>query len=242
MRLYRLSPDSLRFPPPTSALHDPNGLLAFGGDLSPERLLTAYHMGIFPWYSPGDAILWWSPDPRAVLYPEEFHISRSLKRFFRRSPFRVTLNQAFAEVIAACAERGMAGTWIGPEVELAYRRLHALGQAHSVEVWQGDELVGGMYGVSQGALFCGESMFSRRDNASKAALLTFCRFFRQQGGKLIDCQVLNSHTASLGAREIPRRDYLTLLSQLQPLTLAPDCWQPQTLSAVSVDSDPDRCE
>ncbi|WP_410015919.1 leucyl/phenylalanyl-tRNA--protein transferase [Sodalis sp. C49] len=242
MRLYRLSPDSIRFPAPTSALHEPNGLLAFGGDLSPERLLAAYQLGIFPWYSPGDAILWWSPDPRAVLFPEEFHISRSLKRFLRHSPFRVTLNQAFAEVIAACAERGIEGTWIGPEVVLAYRRLHALGQAHSVEVWQGDELVGGMYGVAQGALFCGESMFSRRDNASKTALLTFCRFFRQQGGKLIDCQVLNSHTASLGAREIPRRDYLTLLSQLHPLTLAPHCWQPQTLSAGSVDSDPDRCE
>lgn len=242
MRLYRLSPDSLRFPAPASALHEPNGLLAFGGDLSPERLLTAYQQGIFPWYSPGDAILWWSPDPRAVLYPEEFHISRSLKRFFRRNPFRVTLNHAFAEVVAACADRGMEGTWIGPEVAVAYRRLHALGQAHSVEVWQGAELVGGMYGVAQGALFCGESMFSRRDNASKAALLTFCRFFRQQGGKLIDCQVLNSHTASLGAREITRRDYLALLSQLQPLTLAPDCWQPQTLSDAGVNNDLDRCE
>lgn len=242
MRLYRLSPDSLRFPAPTSALHEPNGLLAFGGDLSAERLLTAYHLGIFPWYSPGDAILWWSPDPRAVLFPDEFHISRSLKRFFRKNPFRITLNQAFAQVIAACAERGMEGTWIGPEVEYAYCRLHKLGQAHSVEVWHGDELVGGVYGVAQGALFCGESMFSRRDNASKAALLTFCRFFGQQGGKMIDCQVLNSHTASLGAREIPRREYLSLLSQLQSLTLAPRCWQPKTLSDAGLDSDFSGCE
>jgi len=242
MRLYRLSPDSLHFPAPASAFHEPNGLLAFGGDLSPERLLTAYRLGIFPWYSPGDAILWWSPDPRAVLYPKEFHLSRSLKRFSLRCPYRISLNQAFSAVVAACAERGSQGTWIGPDVARAYHQLHTLGHAHSVEVWDGDELVGGMYGVAQGALFNGESMFSRRDNASKVALLTFCRFFRQQGGKLIDCQVLNSHTASLGAREIPRRDFLALLSQLLPLTLAPDCWQPQTLSAVTINSDLNHCE
>ncbi|WP_213991960.1 leucyl/phenylalanyl-tRNA--protein transferase [Sodalis sp. dw_96] len=242
MRLYRLSPNSLQFPAPTSALHEPNGLLAFGGDLSPERLLIAYQQGIFPWYSPGDVILWWSPDPRAVLFPEEFHASRSLKRVMQRCPYRITLNHAFGEVMAACAERGLEGTWIGPEVEIAYQRLHDLGQAHSIEIWEGDTLVGGMYGVAQGALFCGESMFSRRDNASKIALLTFCRFFRQQGGKLIDCQVLNSHTASLGARDIPRRDYLALLSQLQPLTLAPHCWQPQTLSVVTLNSEPDSGE
>ena len=238
MRLYRLSPNSLQFPAPTAALHEPNGLLAFGGDLSPERLLVAYQQGIFPWYSPGDVILWWSPDPRAVLYPDEFHISRSLKRFLPRCPYRVTLNHAFDKVMSACAERGAEGTWIGPEVELAYQRLHQLGQAHSIEVWEDGNLVGGMYGVAQGALFCGESMFSRRDNASKIALLAFCRFFRQQGGKLIDCQVLNSHTASLGAREIPRRDYLALLSQLQSLTLAPHCWQPQTLSVATLNSEP----
>ncbi|TCL03827.1 MULTISPECIES: leucyl/phenylalanyl-tRNA--protein transferase [Sodalis] len=242
MRLYRLSPNSLQFPAPTSALHEPNGLLAFGGDLSPERLLIAYQQGIFPWYSPGDVILWWSPDPRAVLFPEEFHVSRSLRRIMQRCPYRITLNHAFGEVMASCAERGQEGTWIGPEVEIAYQRLHLLGQAHSIEVWDGDTLVGGMYGVAQGALFCGESMFSRRDNASKIALLTFCRFFSQQGGKLIDCQVLNSHTASLGARDIPRRDYLALLGQLQPLTLAPHCWQPQTLSVVTLNSEPDSGE
>lgn len=145
-------------------------------------------------------------------------------------------------MLARCAERGAQGTWIGPDVARAYNRLHTLGYAHSVEAWDGDELVGGMYGLALGALFCGESMFSRRDNASKAVLLTFCRFFRQQGGKLIDCQVLNSHTASLGAREIPRRDFLALLSQLLPLTLAPDCWQPQTLSAVTLNSDLNHCE
>ncbi|TKI07472.1 leucyl/phenylalanyl-tRNA--protein transferase [Martelella alba] len=236
MRLYRLSPNSLQFPPPTAALHEPNGLLAFGGDLSPERLLLAYQQGIFPWYSPGDVILWWSPDPRAVLFPDEFHVSRSLKRALSRITFRITLNQAFDRVVASCAERGMEGTWIGPEIEMAYQRLHQLGQAHSIEVWEGDALVGGMYGVALGALFCGESMFSRRDNASKIALLAFCRFFSQQGGKLIDCQVLNSHTASLGAREIPRRDYLAQLSQLQSLTLTPHCWQPQTLSTAMLNN------
>ncbi|XBS71063.1 leucyl/phenylalanyl-tRNA--protein transferase [Acerihabitans sp. KWT182] len=242
MRLYRLSPNSLQFPAPTSALHEPNGLLAFGGDLSPERLLIAYQQGIFPWYSPGDVILWWSPDPRAVLFPGEFHVSRSLRRALHRCAYRITLNHAFADVVAACAERGLEGTWIGPEVIIAYQRLHVLGQAHSIEIWEGDTLVGGMYGVAQGALFCGESMFSRRDNASKLALLTFCRFFSQQGGKLIDCQVLNSHTASLGAREIPRSDYLGLLSRLQSMTLAPHCWQPQTLSVVTLNSEPDSGE
>lgn len=231
MRLLRLSPDSLQFPSPGLALQEPNGLLAYGGDLSPERLLMAYQHGIFPWYSPGEAILWWSPDPRAVLFPAEFHLSRSLARFIRHSHWRVTLNQAFSQVVAGCADRVAEGTWIGPEVALAYQQLHHLGQAHSVEIWQEDELIGGMYGVAQGALFCGESMFSRLPNASKVALSCFCRFFMHQGGKLIDCQVLNAHTASLGAREIPRCDYLAWLGQLQPLTLATDCWQPQTLSA-----------
>jgi leucyl/phenylalanyl-tRNA--protein transferase len=223
MRLYRLSLNSLQFPAPTSALHEPNGLLAFGGDLSPERLLTAYRQGIFPWYS----------------FPDEFHVSRSFQRFLARCDYRITLNHAFAAVVAACAERGSEGTWIGPEVEIAYQRLHELGQAHSIEIWDGDSLIGGMYGVVQGALFCGESMFSRKANASKLALLTFCRFFRQQGGKLVDCQVLNSHTASLGAREIPRSDYLARLGQLQLLTLAPRCWQPQTLSVALLNGEPD---
>ncbi len=237
MQLHRLSEDRPHFPPPEMALDEPNGLLAFGGDLSEQRLLNAYRNGIFPWYSPGDPILWWSPDPRAVLYAGEFHVSRSLARFMRHNPYRVTVNQQFAEVITACAERGQEGTWIGPEVQAAFIRLHHRGRAHSIEAWLGEELVGGMYGISQGAMFCGESMFSRRDNASKVALLTFCRFFMHQGGKMIDCQVLNSHTASLGAREIPRRDYLALLSQLQRITLAADCWQSQTLSVDNLNSD-----
>ncbi|MBH3245484.1 leucyl/phenylalanyl-tRNA--protein transferase [Serratia marcescens] len=230
MRIVKLSLQSLAFPSPESALRDPNGLLAIGGDLTAPRLLAAYERGIFPWYSPGEAILWWSPDPRAVLFPTEFHLNRSLKRFLRHDPFRITLNHDFAAVIAACAHRPDEGTWIGPEVQRAYQHLHRLGYAHSVEVWQDNQLVGGMYGVAQGALFCGESMFSRVTNASKCALMAFCRHFAAYGGELIDCQVLNAHTARLGAREIPRRQFLQQLSTLQRRPLAPACWEPQVIS------------
>ncbi|NIY47143.1 leucyl/phenylalanyl-tRNA--protein transferase [Cedecea colo] len=232
MRLIQLSRDSIAFPSPEAALREPNGLLALGGDLSPARLLMAYQRGIFPWFSPGDPILWWSPDPRAVLFPEQFHLSRSMKRFHKRSPYRVTLNHAFEKVIAGCANDRNEGTWITGDITIAYTRLHELGYAHSVEVWEGDELVGGMYGVTQGALFCGESMFSRRENASKTALLLFCQHFLRHGGKLIDCQVLNSHTASLGAVEIPRRDYLQHLANFRLEYLVSHCWVPQTLSGL----------
>ncbi|MBB3321210.1 MULTISPECIES: leucyl/phenylalanyl-tRNA--protein transferase [unclassified Atlantibacter] len=229
MRLVQLSRESITFPSPEGALREPNGLLALGGDLSPARLLMAYQRGIFPWFSPGDPILWWSPDPRAVLFPDQFHLSRSMRRFHNRSPYRVTLNHAFGEVIDACASDRIEGTWITPEVLTAYVRLHELGHAHSIEVWHQDQLVGGMYGVAQGALFCGESMYSRRENASKTALLVFCDYFIRQGGKLIDCQVLNNHTASLGAVEIARRDYLNYLSLLKPQPLPSHCWVPKVL-------------
>lgn len=229
MRLVQLSRHSIAFPSPEGALREPNGLLALGGDLSPARLLMAYQRGIFPWYSPGDPILWWSPDPRAVLWPEEFHVSRSMKRFHKTSPYRVTLNHAFERVVAGCASDRDEGTWITHDIIQAYHRLHELGHAHSVEVWQGAELVGGMYGVSQGALFCGESMFSLAENASKTALLVFCEDFIHQGGQLIDCQVINSHTASLGATEVPRRDYLEWLSALRIQSLKEKCWVPRTL-------------
>lgn len=229
MRLVQLSRHSIAFPSPDVALREPNGLLALGGDLSPARLLMAYQRGIFPWFSPGDPILWWSPDPRAVLWPETFHISRSMKRFHQRSPYRVTLNHAFGQVIAGCADDRDEGTWITQDIVMAYHRLHELGYAHSIEVWEGETLVGGMYGVAQGALFCGESMFSRRVNASKTALLVFCDYFSRSGGKLIDCQVLNPHTASLGAVEIPRRDYLQYLDSLRQLLCNPHCWVPKVL-------------
>lgn len=229
MRLVQLSRHSIAFPSPEGALREPNGLLALGGDLSPARLLMAYQRGIFPWFSAGDPILWWSPDPRAVLRPEDFHLSRSMKRFHKNSPYRVTLNYNFGGVIDGCAEDREEGTWITPDVVQAYHRLHELGHAHSIEVWEGDELVGGMYGVAQGALFCGESMFSRKINASKTALLVFCDDFLRQGGQLIDCQVLNEHTASLGAAEISRRDYLQQLDLLRHQKLASHFWVPRTL-------------
>lgn len=229
MRLVQLSRHSIAFPSPEGALREPNGLLALGGDLSPARLLMAYQRGIFPWFSPGDPILWWSPDPRAVLWPESLHISRSMKRFHKRSPYRVTMNYAFGQVIEGCASDREEGTWITRGVVEAYHRLHELGHAHSIEVWREDELVGGMYGVAQGTLFCGESMFSRMENASKTALLVFCEEFIGHGGKLIDCQVLNDHTASLGACEIPRRDYLNYLNQMRLGRLPNNFWVPRCL-------------
>ena len=229
MRLVQLSRHSIAFPSPEGALREPNGLLALGGDLSPARLLMAYQRGIFPWFSPGDPILWWSPDPRAVLWPESLHISRSMKRFHKRSPYRVTMNYAFGQVIEGCASDREEGTWITRGVVEAYHRLHELGHAHSIEVWREDELVGGMYGVAQGTLFCGESMFSRMENASKTALLVFCDEFIRHGGKLIDCQVLNDHTASLGACEIPRRDYLNYLNQMRLGRLSNNFWVPRCL-------------
>ncbi|MDF7681298.1 leucyl/phenylalanyl-tRNA--protein transferase [Enterobacteriaceae bacterium ESL0689] len=229
MALVRLSRQSLTFPPPNQALDDPNGLLAVGGDLSPERLLMAYQCGIFPWFSPGDPVLWWSPDPRAVLPPEQFHLSRSMKRFHQRSPYQVTLNHAFTAVINGCARHHEQGSWITADMISAYCRLHQAGQAHSVEVWHNDALVGGLYGIAQGALFCGESMFSVAENASKTALLVFCQAFIAGGGKLIDSQVLNPHTASLGAREISRSDYLAQLAVLRYGGLAENFWLPRVL-------------
>ncbi|MEI2265157.1 leucyl/phenylalanyl-tRNA--protein transferase [Erwinia sp. CGal63] len=229
MRLMQLSRESFNFPPPEMALREPNGLLAMGGDLSVPRLLNAYHRGIFPWFSPGDPILWWSPDPRAVLWPEKFHLSRSMKRFHRHSPYRVTLNQSFSEVVEGCASDRHEGTWITPAVKHAWQKLFDAGDAQSIEVWHHNELVGGMYGLALGQIFCGESMFSRCENASKTALLVFSRYFAQQGGRLIDCQVLNPHTASLGAEEISRADYLKQLDLLAKQPLPVECWRQQTL-------------
>ena len=221
MRLVQLSRHNIAFPSPEGALREPNGLLALGGDLSPARLLMAYQRGIFPWFSPGDPILWWSPDPR--------HVSRSMKRFHAKSPYRVTLNHAFGQVIEGCAEDRYEGTWITSDIITAYHQLHERGYAHSIEVWEGGALVGGMYGVAQGTLFCGESMFSRAVNASKTALLVFCEAFAQRGGRLIDCQVLNEHTASLGAVEIPRRQYIEQLDASRQEKLPRDFWIPRTL-------------
>lgn len=229
LQLIELSPSSLEFPAVSCALNHPNGLLAFGGDLSARRLLRAYQSGIFPWFTAGEPLLWWSPDPRAILWPDQLHLSRSARRFLRHADYQATLNHDFPAVIHGCATARQGATWITREIEHAYTALHYQGAAHSVEVWQNNRLIGGMYGVSQGALFCGESMFSRADNASRLAISAFCQHFRQYGGRLIDCQSLNPHTASLGACEIKRTVFLTYLAELQQEKLSADCWRPQSI-------------
>ena len=215
------------FPPLATALSEPNGLLAVGGDLAPERLLAAYRRGICPWYSPGEPILWWSPDPRMVLFPAEFKVSRSLGRTLRRGGYEVRLDTAFARVIAACAQtprRGQHGTWIVPEMQAAYRRLHELGLAHSVETWVDGELVGGLYGIALGRMFYGESMFSWRSDASKIAVAHLARYLERLGFGMVDCQMHTAHLASLGAREIPRDDFIARLDALVAAGPAPGPW------------------
>ena len=209
-----LTRDSLTFPPLEKALHDPNGLLAAGGDLSPERLVQAYRHGCFPWYQDGQPILWWSPDPRTVLLPDQLHVSRSLAKLMRQGRYQVSFDTDFPAVIAACAApRDYAdGTWITDTMRAAYCELHRRGIAHSVEVRQDGELVGGLYGLAMGQLFFGESMFSRADNASKVGFVTLVNHLRQAGFVLIDCQMPTNHLHSLGAHAISRAefaDYLT---------------------------------
>lgn len=201
------------FPPVEMALREPDGLLAAGGDLSPERIVAAYRRGIFPWYSPGQPILWWSPDPRAVLDPAALRIRRSLGKSLRNRGYRVSVDTAFDAVIEACGsdELRPGGTWISPEMSRAYRRLHELGLAHSIETWREDRLVGGLYGVGLGQVFFGESMFSRERDASKVALVELCRRMLDAGGALIDCQMATAHLESLGAKLIDRRQFLALL-------------------------------
>jgi len=188
--------------------------LAIGGDLSPERLLLAYRMGIFPWYSNGDPILWWSPDPRFVLFPKEFHVARRLARTIRQGVFRVTRDAAFRDVIHGCAQArgpGREDTWITEEMMRAYIRLHEEGWAHSVEAWFENQLAGGLYGVSIGRAFFGESMFTRKSNASKVAMVHLIEHIRQRGFGFVDCQVRTRHLVRMGAREISRTQFLSLL-------------------------------
>ena len=203
------------FPPVTRALREPNGLLCMGGELSTERLLAAYRRGIFPWFSAGDPILWWSPDPRALLFVDELRISRSLKRRLRRGDYTVSADRAFEIVVDCCAapRQHQAETWIGPEMRKAYAALHRLGHAHSIEVWNGGLLVGGVYGVEVSGLFSGESMFSRADDASKVALVVLARMLAARGVPAIDCQVPNPHLTSLGARAVPCAEFLMLLAE-----------------------------
>jgi leucyl/phenylalanyl-tRNA--protein transferase len=201
------------FPDVAKALKAPNGLLCAGGDLSPVRLVAAYSHGIFPWFSEGDPILWWSPDPRMVLFPEEFKVSRSLGKRVSQGTYEMRVDTAFARVMRECASprEGQAGTWIVPEMIAAYTKLHELGYAHSVESWLEGELVGGLYGIALGRVFFGESMFTRATDASKVALVHLVRRLRASGCRVIDCQQATGHLASLGAREIPRRAFVELL-------------------------------
>ncbi|MBS0289516.1 MAG: leucyl/phenylalanyl-tRNA--protein transferase [Proteobacteria bacterium] len=209
-----LTEDPTDFPDPATALKDPNGLLAMGGDLKPERLITAYRQGIFPWYD-HKTILWWSPDPRTILKLKDLHVSKSLKKNLRQQAFHLSMDEKFTEVIQQCAALREIdlGTWINAEMQKAYIQVHKLGYAHSIEVLEGNTLVGGIYGVSLGRLFFGESMFSLRPNASKIALVYLVRQLEAWDFEFIDCQVWSEHLASLGATTIARKDFLQLLSE-----------------------------
>ena len=214
------------FPPVEQALVEPNGLLAAGGDLSPARLRDAYARGIFPWFNDEDPVLWWSPDPRMVLLPRELHLSRSLRRTIRSQEFTVTFDRAFQAVMEGCAgpRDKQDGTWITADMMRAYTRMAELGHAHSVEAWADGELAGGLYGVAVGRIFYGESMFTRRSNASKVAVSWLARQLDRWQFELIDCQMSTEHLASLGAREVPRADFLRHLERAIALPPVPLPW------------------
>lgn len=215
-----------RFPDPGRALREPNGLLAIGGDLSPPRLVAAYRQGIFPWYNPGEPILWWSPDPRAILLPTAVHVSHRLRRSLRQAPYRVSLDEAFPRVVAACAapRKSGAGTWLVPEMQQAYGELHQAGFAHSIELWQGADLVGGLYGIALGRAFFGESMFSRVPDASKMLLAILGQQLARRGFRLIDGQVASDHLLRMGAQLWPRERFLRELA----LAIAQSPYSPLT--------------
>ena len=228
MPIFRLN-DQIQFPPPKYA--EENGLLAIGGDLQPERLLMAYSQGIFPWYSIGDPILWWFTSPRLVIFPEEFRIPRRLARYARNTSLEITRDRAFARVIGACAEvrttRG-AETWISPEMQAAYTTLHRLGFAHSVECWQDDQLVGGLYGVALGLVFFGESMFSRIKCASQFALIALVEYLTSRNYQMIDCQMTTEHLLRFGAREISGREFSRYLKKNINNSIPYDDWNNQS--------------
>ena len=228
----------LSFPPVESALAEPNGLLAVGGDLAPRRLLAAYRHGIFPWYSEGDPILWWSPDPRMVLAPGELRVTRSLAKTLRNKAYEVRFDTAFDEVMRGCAapREDQRGTWITAEMRAAYGRLHDLGYAHSVETWVDGRLAGGLYGVAIGRVFFGESMFTRVRDASKIAFVHLVRRLEREDYRLIDCQMHTEHLASLGAREIARREFSRRVKDLVDYSRPPGRWTED----ARPEGDPDR--
>lgn len=225
--LYQLNDNDLAFPSPANALSDPNGLLAIGGDLTVNRLTKAYASGIFPWFSEGDPIMWWSPNPRAIIPTDQIHINKTLKKFLRKMDYRITLNHAFEEVITYCSDAPFRSdeTWIVEDMLDAYVNLHQSGSAHSVEVWQGEALVGGLYGVAINGFFSGESMFYKASNASKVALIAIAEQLKTLGVSFIDCQIQNPFLASMGAIEIPRNQfYQHQLVELQR-EIPQDFWQ-----------------
>lgn len=224
MPIYQLD-DEIWFPHPELAHEE--GILAVGGDLKPKRLLTAYYNGIFPWFSEEEPIIWWSPDPRMVLWPADLKVSKSMRKVIRNGLFNMTVDTAFDKVIQACAEQprhGQDGTWITDDMQQAYMQLHELGFAHSVEVWQSSELVGGLYGVMVGSVFCGESMFAGVSNASKFGFILLVQALQKAGCTMIDCQTHTDHLASLGAAEIPREEFLNHLEQHNQELVLPGKW------------------
>ncbi|MDC0609482.1 leucyl/phenylalanyl-tRNA--protein transferase [Vibrio sp.] len=234
--LSELSLDNFDFPSPYDALDEPNGLLAIGGDLNPARILNGYYHGIFPWYGPNEPLLWWSPAPRAVFYPMTFKPARSVKKFQKKANFSVSINKDAYSVINLCAStRGPEETWLNEEMIASYLSLHEKGHVHSVEVWSETELVGGLYGVQVGQLFCGESMFSLTSNASKIALWAFCEHFARYGGKMIDCQVMNPHLQSLGAKEISRESFLSTLNLCKSSNIQSGCFEKQWITPTLQD-------
>lgn len=237
MSLYQLSDNNLAFPPIELALSEPNGLLAVGGDLQPQRLINAYSQGIFPWFSENDPLLWWSPDPRAIIKLADLRINRTLRKALKKSPYKITLNTAFEQVIALCANAPFRddGTWILPEMQNAYVHLHQLGFAHSIEVWQTNslgelELVGGLYGVAINGYFSGESMFYTSPNASKFALVALAKLLRSIDVDFIDCQLQNHFLEDMGATEISRENFVALKQTAINKEVITNFWHPRELS------------
>lgn len=227
--------DTQPFPPAEQALEEPDGLLAVGGSLAPRRLLHAYRNGIFPWYNEGEPILWWSPNPRLTLLPDRLRVSRSLRKILRRQEFQISFDRAFEAVIEGCAapRPKAADTWITPEMKSAYIAMHQMGIAHSVESWYDNELVGGLYGIAIGQVFFGESMFSRRSNASKTAFAVFVPALIEWNYALVDCQIYTGHLAGFGAEEMPRSDFLTLLNRYCERPASPQAWKSQPIQCVT---------
>ena len=227
-----IHPESLIFPDVSTALSDPNGLLAVGGDLSTERLVKAYSLGIFPWYSEGEPLMWWSPNPRAIIPIDELRINRTLRKFINKQPYQVTLNQAFDEVISLCSDAPFRkeDTWITDEMYEAYCQLHQAGHAHSIEVWCEEELVGGLYGVAIGGYFSGESMFYAKPNASKIALAALAKHLTNIGSKFIDCQLTNHFLEDMGCVEISRNTFISKKDDMMSNIVDDEFWQPKSLS------------